>query len=437
MFLRVLLYSILGLLGLACGRVAFDPTDAGRDAADSGDDAADSGDATDGGDTGPPSYPPGVFEATEVGQLAGANYGLSTALSEDFMVVGAPTATRGGQLNAGLAYVFPRLPDGSLGPGHLLLPEVSEAEARFGDGVAIAGDRVIVSASKASFEGGLNVGAAYVFAQTAGTWAFQQVLRAGDASPHDYFGFAIAAAGDTLVVGSRYDDPISSESGSAYIFEVTGGAFSESQKLVPLVGGLQSAFGTTVAMSRDGSAVVIGAPFHDTDGVLDMGAAYVFERRGAFVEVAMLQPSVGQAQSYFGEAVAIDGRWAMIAAPQEDAMGQDSGAVYFFDGADGWSENASFGASEGEAGNQYGRRLALSGNLAFGGEPYGDSAGEASAGKIFLYRHEGGAWAEVGIQLSLTGAGSHFGSGLSALGNSLAVGAHRAGGDGRALLIHL
>jgi hypothetical protein len=71
-------------------------------------------------------------------------------------------------------------------------------------------------------------------------------------------------SGDLAVIGAT-----GAETGAAYVFHRgVDGAWSEIARL--------SAPGGGHAISLDGSIAVVGAPFHDLNGVEDSGAAYVY-----------------------------------------------------------------------------------------------------------------------------------------------------------------
>src|SRR5690606_6897495 len=105
--------------------------------------------------------------------------------------------------------------------------------------------------------------------------------------------------------------------------------------------GIQFWFGSSVALSRDGATVLVGAPEEYLPG--KRGAAYVFTRDGAsWSKQARLTASDGIALDRFGSSVALseDGATALVGAANADRSGKvDAGAAYVFtrDGAI-WSQ---------------------------------------------------------------------------------------------------
>jgi hypothetical protein len=91
---------------------------------------------------------------------------------------------------------------------------------RFGSGLAVSGDRVVVGAPGEDTAGG-DAGAAYVFLQNWGgtdNWGEVEQLTASDADADDLFGGSLSMSGDTAVVGAASKDSLPSQAaGAAYV----------------------------------------------------------------------------------------------------------------------------------------------------------------------------------------------------------------------------
>ena len=75
---------------------------------------------------------------------------------------------------------------------------------------------------------------------------------------------------------------------------------------------------------------MVGAP-RDDDAGRGSGSAYVFTRSGAtWTQEAKLIASDGAAGDRFGRSVAIAGDTAMVGASRDDDAGTDSGSAYVF-----------------------------------------------------------------------------------------------------------
>jgi FG-GAP repeat len=167
-----------------------------------------------------------------------------------------------------------------------LLASDGAAEDRFGAGVAISGDTVVIGANCDDYNG-LCSGSAYVFDRDEGgadNWGEVKKLLASDGAAEDRFGNFVAISGDTVVIGAGGDDDNGSDSGSAYVFERDqGGAdnWGQVKKLTASDGAAEDIFAGSVAISGD--TVVIGAKGDDDNGS-DSGSAYIFMDNPLFAD---------------------------------------------------------------------------------------------------------------------------------------------------------
>jgi hypothetical protein len=141
-----------------------------------------------------------------------------------------------------------------------------------------------------------DAGAAYVFVRSGSTWSQQAYLKASNSGQFDYFGYAVAVSGDTVVVGAYGEassstgvnsmpNELAGDSGAAYVFVRSGSTWSQQAYLKASNTGVNDYFGASVAVSGD--TVVIGASREDSSSTgvnatpnelaFDAGAAYVFD----------------------------------------------------------------------------------------------------------------------------------------------------------------
>ena len=73
--------------------------------------------------------------------------------------------------------------------------------------MAVSGDTVLVGAPRHDSAGKGDSGAAYVYVRTGGAWTHQQTLSTGGAAD-DHFGDAVALSGDTALVGVPISTPL-------------------------------------------------------------------------------------------------------------------------------------------------------------------------------------------------------------------------------------
>ena len=133
----------------------------------------------------------------------------------------------------------------------------------FGYSVAVAGDTAVVGAHLDDIPAATDAGSAYVFVRSGGVWTQQAKLTASDAAGGDNFGFSVAVAGDTAVVGAHLDTTVAgSYAGSAYVFVRSGGVWSQQAKLRASDAAPGDDFGWSVAVAGD--TAVVGAADDDS-----------------------------------------------------------------------------------------------------------------------------------------------------------------------------
>ena len=107
----------------------------------------------------------------------------------------------------------------------------------------------------------------------------QAQLTAGDGATGDYFGYSVALAGDTALVGAYGDDVGANvDQGSAYVFTRSGTSWSQQAQLTAGDGAAGDCFGNSVALAGD--TALVGAYADDVGANVDQGSAYVFTRSG-------------------------------------------------------------------------------------------------------------------------------------------------------------
>jgi FG-GAP repeat len=338
-------------------------------------------------------------------------------------------------------------------------------------------------------------GAAYVFVRNGSAWTQQAYLKAsnpGDAEDGDTFGYSVAISGDgnLVAVGAPSEDSDASGvngdqsnnnavgSGAVYLFARNGTTWAQTVYLksdapAAIKGG--DLFGYSVAVNADGTALAVGSydegsaagingPFDNKLG--GSGAAFVYRRTGTgaaatWTREAFLKAKEQDRNDSMGNAIAIsdDGNTVAVGALDEDTLegginavksghtgdtdvpdDNSSGAVYVFARAGAaWTQQAAFKASVAGKNDQFGIKLALSGDgntmavtasnedsnaLGINGDQKDDSAGESGA--AYIFRRNGATWRQVAyVKASNTEEFDEFGSsvGVSRDGSVVAIGA--------------
>lgn len=309
--------------------------------------------------------------------------GYAVDLDGDTAVVAAYTDDVGAT-DAGAVYVFTR--DGTNWTQQAALT-ASDAAAydNFGYSVAVAGDTVIVGAPFNDDAGGLS-GSAYVFTRSDSTWTQQRKLTAPDASPKDRFGHSVALDADTAAIGAPFDATVPhGVPGSAYVFTRTGSTWSGQAKLMASDQSDEYQFGYSLALSGD--TIVAGAPFGRDAAEVNNGRAYVFARDGvSWSEQAILVDATGASGDRFGNSVALEGGTAIVGAPQGSGDSGRTGTVgVFVRSVDTWARQSTITAVGTAVGDNLGRSVALDATTVLAGAPYDDMT-VADAGSVAVVR---------------------------------------------------
>ena len=411
------------------------------------------------------------------------------ALSGDTLVVAshheasAATGINGDQSDnsihrAGAAYVFTRNA-GVWSQQAYIKASNTGADDAFGIAFAFSGDTLAVSGFDDSAATGIDgdqsdssvagAGAVYVFTRTAGVWSQQAYIKASNAAADIFFGTSIALSGDTLAVSTPWEDSAATGingdesntnadgSGAVYVFTRTAGVWSQQAYIKASNTDAFDEFGTSIALSGDTLAVgaheersaATGINANQDNTGSENGAVYVFTRTaGVWSQQAYIKASNTDDGDHFGVSVALSGDTLAVGTRFEDsaATGIDgdqsdnnaanAGAVYVFTRTAGvWSQQAYVKASNTDAGDGFGVRVALSGDrLAVGARFEGSAAtsidgdetdnSAANAGAVYLFTRNAGVWSQTDyVKASNTDPGDEFGASIALSGDTLAVGA--------------
>ncbi|MEM1055946.1 MAG: T9SS type A sorting domain-containing protein [Bacteroidota bacterium] len=201
-------------------------------------------------------------------------FGRAVSLSGDLALIGASGA-RG---FTGSAYIFDLVAGTWEQVAELEASDDTDLDV-FGEAVSLEGDRALVGA-RLEDEVASSAGAAYVYERTETGWAETQKLTAFDGMQSDQFGQSVSLSGERLVVGTmqqpRPGDPpggVPGRTGAAYVYELVDGVWELLERLVPSDGEPLDFFGIAVAASGDG--ILVGALLADT-GADDTGGAYFY-----------------------------------------------------------------------------------------------------------------------------------------------------------------
>jgi len=283
----------------------------------------------------------------DVLERLGSAFGQDVAIQGDTAVVGAP----GYADDAGAIYVF-EYSGAAWSDGTRLTcgnPQTEVSRQKLGEAVALDGDTIVASAPGFPsysctfrrsgedwvFEDTLDVGgddvslegdtlwvaregAPWRFTRSGGIWSGEE--RDITLEEQAWPARTVAHTGDLVVLGH----PSWPKAGRAVLSSASGAWSDVVLEADEVVDG--DRFGEGVAVSGD--RIVVTAPTEENDAT--DGAAYLFDSSGS--PLARLVATDPDEDISFGEAVAIQGRTAIVGAWKHPAEGSpDRGVVYFFD----------------------------------------------------------------------------------------------------------
>jgi hypothetical protein len=273
-------------------------------------------------------------------------------------------------------------------PGWAVTGELGASIAMSADGT-----RVLVGAPAADPVAGQAGGTTLVFRWSGTHWEVEAVLQGAGVRSGDRCGQAVAlsADGSRAVVGCVEGDYSGVRLGRAHVFARVGSTWTEEAVLMDSAGAAVDLFGAAVAISGDGSRIVVGAPAHSTAGLWYSGRAVVFARIGStWSHEAALSARVPAEHARFGRSVAIDatGNRVLVGGPGDGG----SGTVRVFDrSGTTWTERAELRPWPLTTGLRFGQSVALTpaGTVVLVGAP-----GDGPSGSARVFRWTGAAWVE-------------------------------------------
>jgi hypothetical protein len=158
-------------------------------------------------------------------------------------------------------------------------------------------------------------GSVLVYTDAGGSWRETATLVPEHGIDGDSFGDAVAISGSTILIGADDSDYLA---GGAYVFSRKSGIWSQQGVLVPPAGSSTLQFGNALAL--DGRVAVIGADASSSGASQSVGGAFVYydDAKGTWTESGAVSPPQVDPDEYFGDSVGVSGT-AMIVGSDGEA----------------------------------------------------------------------------------------------------------------------
>ena len=273
-----------------------------------------------------------------------------------------------------------------LGRVQRLIPPDPIDGAEFGTAVAIDGETLVIGSPYEDWGGEASRGAVDVYHRDPdrGMWVHAQRLTDPTPAGNDWFGRSVAVEGSTIVVGTPLE-------GAVHLFELDPMTLLWGYSAT-LTGGGATWFG--FAIDLDGDILVVGAHVDERVFVFRHGPTGWVEDAGSPLE----NPDVGDGD-FFGYAVAVSGDWIAVGAPRDGGAGADAGIVQVFEySGSSWEYAQPLGtaADAPAAGAGLGSSIAMSSLTIAAGAQSDDTTG-VNRGSIHVFTLNPmlGVWASV------------------------------------------
>jgi hypothetical protein len=325
---------------------------------------------------------------------------------------------------------------------------------------------------------------AYIKASNAE--AYDHFACGGSSQGHTGNSVALSGDADTMAIGAPFEsggaagvngnqsDNSMYASGAVYVYVRQGGSWAQQAYVKASNPGQNDHFGSSVALSRDGSTMAVAAHWEasaatgingnqNDNSMPEAGAVYVFTRTGttwtqqAYIKASNTgKPGQGDVpgdgdQFGFSLALSGDGNTLAVGAISEDSAAQQingnqnddsaqsAGAVYVYTRTGStWAQQAYVKSSNAEAGDALGFSVALSfdGNTLAAAAFDEDGSGRGinpphdnrslNSGALYVFTRQSGGWSQqayIKASRGETSDGFGFATAISEDGNTIAVGA--------------
>jgi hypothetical protein len=300
-------------------------------------------------------------------------FGWASSINGSVAAVGAWKA---GTNYRGAAYVYRNNGGGWTQEARIIPADLGTTDY-FGSCVYVRGDDLIV---------GTSIGNVYVYHKDGASWGLQQKITysSADASASTQFGKSVAISGDTMIIGDPgYKQGALNNTGAAFVYNRSGTTWT---KATTFTGHsvTNARFGSSVDVN--GSNAIVGEPYYSSS----QGNVYFFQKNGSGDwdngYKSAYSASGGATGDYFGLSVSLTDGYAVAGAYNRAEKGTGSGAAYVFKNTGGsywqWSQADKLLADDGVASDNFGRSVAIDGDLVLVGTP-GSSSNKGAA---YLYR---------------------------------------------------
>jgi len=262
-----------------------------------------------------------------------------------------------------------------------------QMQGSFGMEVALVKDLILVAETGGIIQGYAHPGAVNVY-DTEGVYL--TTFTSPSIKPVGGFGDKLAASEEFILVGEPGTTNRPDVIGNVHVFDYDWNLVTTIQAPERVVGTI---FGKSIAIR--GETVVIGAIFADVEGVDRAGGAYIFDTN--WNHLASLQSPAPRDGGEFGRGIAMGGDIIVMGERRGDVVSVMEGKVYVYN-LEG-NLLSTLASPDPTIGAQFGWRVATDGEIVVVSDVEATVEGVSKAGKVHVFAPGPGAEAEAEPEL--------------------------------------
>lgn len=259
-------------------------------------------------------------------------FGSSVAMNKDFIAIGKCKDDVDGKLNMGSVTIFMRH-DTEYKTKQKIFPNDGSSLDLFGLSVALSGNFLLVgSPQDDDDEDGTQgtQGSAYFYEYIDSVWTFRQKVVPENVTSSIQFGVSVVINNDIAVIGggSSLGKDSEKEIGTCHVYKYNGSHWSQIQRLITKDNRYDNTYGTTVAISDQ--FIVLGLSYLSINDTINAGMVFIYKRnskKDTYFRHQILFSSIPSSNGWFGRSVSIDDKFLAIGAEGENSQ---KGNVYIY-----------------------------------------------------------------------------------------------------------
>lgn len=327
---------------------------------------------------------------------AGDYFGVTTAISGNFAIIGAYNDDVGANVNQGSVSIFQ-----FNGTNWVFMQKITDAAGAtgdfFGSSVSISGNYAMVGAYGDDVGANLNQGSASIYFYNGTTWVLMQKITDASGAASDFFGISVSISGNYAIAGSYSDDVgANADQGSVSIFFYNGTSWGNIQKLTDAAGAASDFFGVSCSIS--GNYLVVGESGDDVGVNSNQGSVLVYRYNNVSWVLTQKTTDAGNnANTNYGSSVSISGAYLIVGAYTDGFGGNfnyGSATIYQYNGSI-WVLMQKLIKTNQTDFDYFGNSVSISGNYALVGAPGSSLGNLTQEGSATLYLRIGTGWKKL------------------------------------------